>query len=691
MKLGGVDVTRLIVGRRSWLVVVAMVLLAGGLIGGLKQATRTASATDGLPVGYESTRVAELLETFPAKESTSAVVVFSADSGKLSAENLATLRALPAFAGGPPVSASDDGTAALGVVSIKATGNAEISAAVKSLREQVRAAAPPGVTVQVTGPAAVQADLGAVFQGADLRLLLATASIVALLLLITYRSPTLWLVPLAVVGMADQLAAVLATRVLKATGIPWDESTVGIVSVLVFGAGTDYALLLISRYREELRRSENRYHAMRIALRRTAEAVLVSATTVVLGVLTLLLSAFPATRGLGLASAVGIVVAASFVLIVLPAALVLFGRWIFWPVVPRVGQPSGAEARSIWRRVGDFVAKRPRAIALVTVVGLALLALGIPHIRTGLSLTEQFLTKPESIAASERLAKSFPAGSSDPLLIMTSADPAAVVAAARRVPDVATAEVGPTSGPWHELSVVITPAPGSDSAVATVQSVRDAVAGMPETYVGGTEARQLDARDAATHDRSVILPLILGLVLAALVLLLRSLVAPVILVVTVVFTYLAALGSSWWLFTKVFGFTALDVGAPLTTFLFLVALGVDYNIFLVTRAQEEAAVHGTRAGILRALAATGGVITSAGILLAAVFAVLGVLPLVVLAQIGVIICVGVLLDTLVVRTVLVPAIALILGERFWWPRRIGARTGGDLAGDPVGDSAVAST
>ena len=380
--------------RRAWLVALLFVLLAGGVIGGVKEATKPTSATGSLPRGADSTRVVELLETFPQQEGSSAVVLFTADAGTLAPDALTQLRAVPALAKGAPLTVSQDGTAALAVVAIPATGNAQISAAVKDLRAQVRAAAPAGVTAQVTGPAAVQADLGAVFEGADTRLLLATASVVALLLLVTYRSPLLWLVPLLVVGIADRLAAVLATQVLKATGQIWDESTVGILSVLVFGAGTDYALLLISRYRDELRREPDRYAAMRAALRHTGEAVLLSATTVVLGVLTLLLSLLPGTRALGLASAVGIVVAAGYALLVLPAVLVLFGRWIFWPIVPRVGQVASADSRSFWRRVGDLVAARPTAFVAGTLVLLAVLASGLTQVRTGLGPTDQSSRSP---------------------------------------------------------------------------------------------------------------------------------------------------------------------------------------------------------------------------------------------------------------------------------------------------------
>jgi RND superfamily putative drug exporter len=674
-RLGQGIVDLIVHRRRSWIVALLLVLVAGGVIGAMKEATRTTSALDGLPIGAESTAVVEALQTFPQKEGSSAVVLYTADTGTLDEASIAALRThLQGIIAGPLV-ISQDKTAAIGVVPVTATGNAGISAAVKSLRTTLKADPPAGTTVQVTGPAAVQADLGAVFEGANTRLLLATAGVVALLLLITYRSPTLWLIPLIVVGIADRLAAVLATHVLKTAGVSWDESTIGILSVLVFGAGTDYALLLISRYRDELRREPDRYAAMRAALRHTGEAVLLSATTVVLGVLTLLLSLFPTTRGLGLASAVGIVVAAGYALVVLPTVLVLFGRWVFWPLVPRVGQTALVDQRSFWRKVGDSVAARPKHFVVGTLVILALMAGGLTQVRSGLSQTDQFLSKPEAIAASERLARSFPAGNSDPLVVITEGDPAAVVAAVKTVPSVASATPGQRTERYSQVAVVLTPQPGTDEARTAVRDVRAAVRGIPGTIVGGTEAKGVDAADSASRDRGIIFPLILVLVLLALLLLLRSVVAPLILVGTVILTFLAAVGASWWIFTKIFGFSALDVGAPLYTFLFLVALGVDYNIFLVTRAREEAAVHGSRAGMLRALSATGGVITSAGILLAAVFAVLGVLPLVVLAQIGVIICVGVLLDTLVVRTVLVPAIALLLGDRFWWPRQVAPAEG----------------
>ena len=696
--------------RLAWVIAVLGFLIAGAGIGAWGEATNTPSSTATLVAGADSTRVVELQERLPQGGDSTAIAVFSADQGSLSADALtalcqafaAQLAKAPAASGPAAVSApgpgspsdgslgcpvgaagpvplilSTDRTAAIGVLPVAATGNAETSAAVATLRADLRAGAPEGVSVQVTGPAAIQADLGAVFNGADTRLLLATASVVALLLLITYRSPLLWVVPLLVVGAADRLAGVVATHVMAATGVQWDESTIGILSVLVFGAGTDYALLLISRYRDELRTTGDRYAAMARAVRYAGEAVLASATTVVLGLLTLVLSVVPTTRGLGVACAVGVVVAMVFALVVLPTTLVLFGRWIFWPVVPHEGHAQAVDSqRSVWHRVGMRVGARPVVFVVAGLAVLGALSLGLTQVRTSLPTSEQFLQKPEAIAAADRIAQSFPAGSADPTVVVTrTASVQQVVQQAGTVPGVASATPGRAGDGVAQVDVVLDSASGSPQAEQAVTALRASLDGIPDTYVGGSEAQAVDAASGAARDRLVLFPLILGLVLVALVVLLRSAVAPLVLVATVVGTYLAAMGASWWIFSGVFGFTGMADTVPLIAFLFLVALGVDYNIFLVTRAREEAHRHGPRDGMLRALTATGGVITSAGILVAAVFAVLGVLPLVVLAQIGIVICVGVLLDTLLVRTVLVPALAILLGGRFWWPRSVAQEVG----------------
>ena len=657
---------------RAWVVLLLSAAAAAVVLVGVGEATLRPAPTDSLAEGAESTTVVELQAQLPRGDDSAAVVLFTDDDG-LDRATLAALRTTFTEIAGPDAPdliPSEDGTAALGIVSISEAGASDVADVVTQLRSDLREDLPDGVSAQVTGPAAVRADLAAVFEGADLRLLLATAAVVAFLLLITYRSPILWVVPLAVVGVADRVAAVLATRTLDLVGLPWDESTVGILSVLVFGAGTNYALLLISRYRDELKSHEDRYDAMQRALPAAGSAVLASSTTVVVGLLTLLLSVFPTTRALGLACAVGILVAVAAALVVLPCMLVLCGRWVFWPLVPRLGQPALVDSTSVWHRVGNLVDRRPGTAIVVCSLVLGALALGLTQVQTGLSEADQFLDKPEAISAGERLAESFPAGFSDPTVVMTRDDPDAVRERIETVAGVTSVARGPSAGGLAQIDVVLASDPGSEEGERTVELLRDEIADFDATYVGGTVATQIDDAAGSARDRLVIIPLVLVLVVVALVVLLRSVVAPLILVATVVATYFASLGASWWIFTQGLGFEGLDVGVPLLAFLFLVALGIDYNIFLVTRAAEEAREHGARRGMLRALTATGGVITSAGILLAAVFAVLGVLPLVVLAQLGVVICIGVLLDTLLVRTVLVPAIAVRLGDRFWWPRRV---------------------
>ena len=369
--------------------------------------------------------------------------------------------------------------------------------------------------------------------------------------------------------------------------------------MLVFGAGTDYALLLISRYRDEVKAVEDRYVAMARALRRTAEAVLSSATTVVLGLLTLLLSLIPTTRGLGLACAIGIVVAAGFVLLVLPAFLVLFGRWIFWPKVPRHGDVALVDAHSWWRRIGDRVAARPTSFVAGALVVLALLSVGFFRIEVGLDDSEQFLDTPEAISAAERLGESFPAGTTNPTQVLTRDDPDEVLATVQEADGVESAMAGPEGNGIAQVNVVLTADPGSSQARDTIESLRTDLASYDDTHVGGPEAQSLDEANAAIRDQRLILPLILALVLGALLILLRSVVAPLLLVATVLATYVAALGASWWIFTGLLGFSAIDTSVPLFSFLFLVALGVDYNIFLVTRAREEARGNGSREGMLR--------------------------------------------------------------------------------------------
>lgn len=670
--------------RWALFTVLAGLLVSAGLLA-LGQVTRGSSALDNLPAGYGSTRVAELQERVSGEGASTAVVLY-AKSSALTAGDLARLQKLTVSVASDPkvtgdqagqgarlaaLQPSDDGTAAIAVLPVADVPDAASAArVVGELRDSLREQLPPGVQASVTGPTAINADLSKVFDGANLTLLWATAAIVGVLLIITYRSPVLWVVPLTVVAVADQVAGAAATRVLQLFDIAWGEDSLGIMSVLVFGAGTNYALLLISRYRDALKSHDDRLMAMSVALRGAAESILASASTVILGLLTLVLSLVPSSRGLGVACAVGIAIACLYVVVILPAVLVLAGRWVFWPKVPKVGDTATVDSRNLWARLRPLIARSPRPIAFGAAVFLMALAAGVPFIQSGLAPSDQFLRKPEAITAAERLAQSFPGGEADPTVVYTPR-PEALTRELTTVPGIArvTPAPGPQADGLSQLSIVLEATPGSPAARDAVQRIQSIADDMARTWVGGTEATSVDQNDAAQRDRAVIIPVVLLVVFVSLTVLLRSAVAPILLVASVVGTYFASLGLSWWIFTNIFDFQRMDVTVPLFAFLFLVALGVDYNIFLVARAAQEAKRSGPAEGMLRALIATGGVITSAGILLAAVFAVLGVLPLVALAQIGAVICIGVLLDTLLVRTFLVPSLAIWLGDAFWWPRR----------------------
>ncbi|GAA4605828.1 RND superfamily putative drug exporter [Actinoplanes octamycinicus] len=646
--------------------------------------------TDGLPAGKQSTRVVELADRFPSGRTDAAVVVYERANGPLTAADreaiASTAKALAATAEGgfvPAAQISPDERAALLIVPVAGgLDDTAQSAVVDAIRATVSASpgspAPPGLTAQVTGGPAFSRDIAAAFDGADLTLLLTTAGVVALLLLATYRSPVLWIAPLLVIGVGDQLVAKLLPWVGRLVGERTDAAVSGIVSVLVFGAGTDYALLLISRYREQLRRTPDRRHAMAIALRAATPAVVGSAATVILALLTLILATLTSNRTLGVSAAIGVAIALLFGLVVLPAVLACLPRGVFWPLVPRVGSAEPSDT-GLWARIAGAVGRRPAVVLTVAVVLLGALSTGLLSTRIGLSQTEQFRTEVESVTAQQALARHFPAGSSQPLaVISTSAQAGAVTAALRTVDGVADVGRPETSddGSLSQVSVQLTDGSGTAAADRSVRDIRDALAGIPgaDGLVGGAPAVDLDQRDANVRDNLIIGALVLAVVLLVLIMLLRSLVAPVLLLLTVVVSYAASLGAATLVLTHLLDLPALDAGVPLLSFLFLVALGVDYNIFLVTRAREESIVRGdTGTATIRALGTTGAVITSAGVLLAAVFAVLGVLPVIALTQIGVIVGIGVLLDTLLVRTLVVPAIILLLGERFWWPGRPGHR------------------
>ena len=662
-------VLRTLTGRLTAWLVLALALLAGGaVIAGAGETRTTNDPTASLPAAAESTRVAALQRQLPSGRENPALIVYSRDGGALTEADVqkieADRRALGVRA---PAVFSERRDAALVAVPLPADlAGDELIAEVADLREVARAGLPGGLNAQVTGGAGFGADIADSFTGANTNLLIVTVVVVALLLLVTYRSPVLWLVPLAVVGIADRVASGLVALLSRHTDLTIGPSTVGIVTVLVFGAGTDYALLLISRYREELHQHADRREAMRRALRGAGPAIAASAVTVVLSLLTLMLASLNDTVALGVTAALGIGVAALFGLVALPAALVVCGRGLFWPFIPRVGEGGAEQERGLWARVGRGVARRPGLVTVVSLVVLGVLSTGLIGTRLGLSQTEQFRVEAESVDGLTTLSRYFPAGAADPAVVLTTparadSDLAAVTATA----GVAQARVAERAGEVVSISAVLTAAPDTPQSYATIRALRSAVG--PDALVGGSVATAMDTRDASRRDLRVIVPVILLVVLLVLGLLLRAVVAALLLIGTVIASFVAALGAGSWLFREILGYPGLDNQVPLYAFLFLVALGVDYNIFLVTRAREEAAARGTRAGMIHALAATGAVITSAGILLAAVFAVLGVLPIITLTQIGVIVGLGVLLDTLLVRTVLVPALATLLGDRFWWP------------------------
>ncbi|WP_006246043.1 MMPL family transporter [Mycolicibacterium tusciae] len=667
--------------RISWFLALVVVAVSGALMVLLGGGDSSQRSPVPVPDTAESARAAEVSAQFPGGDEVPAIIVVTRDDGaRLDPADLAAVQ------GKWCAQVSDDGEAALTVAPLSGdlTGFA-LNDAINDLRKSAADGLPDDLRTEVTGGPAFGADIADSFSGANFTLLAVTAAVVALLLIVTYRSPVLWLVPLAVIGFADRVAAVVGTAVASGLGMNPDGSTSGITSVLVFGAGTNYALLLISRYREELGRNQSHRDALDIAVRRAGPAILASNATVVLALLTLLFASSPSVRSLGVQAAAGLAVAAVFVLLVLPPLLALFGKRLFWPFIPQTGAKPLTDS-GIWHRIAESVARRPGRVAIVSIAGLALLCTGLLSTPIGLSQTEQFRVQAESVSGYETLATHFPSGLTDPTRVIAPTNRAADIQKAitdtRGV--LSATPAGQSPGGLSQWSVVLNAEPASEQAFETIDALRDSVHSVdPGALVGGSDASARDAGAAAERDRLIVIPAILIVVLAVLYVLLRSALAPLVLVAVTVLSALAALGLGGWASVHLFGFPALDNTAPLFAFLFLVALGVDYTIFLVTRAREETPDHGTRDGIVRAVSATGAVITSAGIVLAAVFCVLGVLPLIVLTQVGIIVGLGILLDTFVVRTVIIPALFTLIGPAIWWPalrtgdyRSPGGGTGG---------------
>jgi len=692
--------------------------VGGPLVGRLSEVQKNDNASF-LPKSAESTEVSRLATKFTSTDSLPYFVVIERPDGLKPADTaavqkyIAGIPSLPfevkgytfgPYLAAPPAAAvpSKDGKALLVPVQLDAKKAAEVIGTSSPLFEgaaALKASAastlrPSGLNVYVAGPGGVLADFVTAFAGIDGILLIVALSVVFLILLVVYRSPILPIAVLmtAIFGLAA--AATVIFPLAKNNIIDLNGQSQGILSILVVGAATDYSLLLVSRYREELHQHPSKWAAMAVAWKAAVEPIVASAATVILGLLCLLLSQLGSTRGLGPIGALGIAGALVASLTFLPAVLLLFGRRIFWPITPKVDHVHAEDSlgrRGLWGRVAAMVGRHPRRTWVLTLVGLLACASFVPTLKAdGISQSQTFLNKVESVTGQEVLARHFPAGSGSPVQIIVPQDEAKqAVAAVKSVDGVASVIVGETPGVPPKVvdgnivvQATLTPAADSPAAEAVVEQLRVTLDEVgPDLLVGGNTAVNFDVRQASQRDLRVVIPAILAVVFLVLMLLLRAFVAPVILVVANVISFAATLGVSAIMFNHVFDFPGSDPGTPLYAFVFLVALGIDYSIFLMTRVREESAERGTRPGILVALAVTGGVITSAGIVLAATFSALAIIPLVFLAQIAFIVAFGVLLDTLVVRSLLVPAFAYELGRTIWWPSKLDRKSlpaGGDV-------------
>jgi RND superfamily putative drug exporter len=678
------QVAALVCGRRTkWVILVAwlvVVVVAGPLAGKLAGAQKNDNSA-WLPGGAESTKVLMLQRQFQPIDTVPAVIVYERESGITTADMAKVTADAKVFGQTPGIQGpvigpipSKDGKAlqVIAPVLVDANGWEKIGNVVQALRG-IANPGETGLAVHITGPGGIAADSATAFKGIDGTLLYTTLAVVVVILLLTYRSPVLWLLPVVAAGVALTSAQALTYLFAKHAGLTVNGQSAGILTVLVFGAGTDYALLLIARYREELRRHEDRHEAMALALHRAGPAIIASAATVIVGMLCLIFAETNSTKGLGPVAAIAVSVALLATITLLPAVLVIFGRWLFWPARPRFGSVEPT-VDGIWARVGRRIAGRPRLVWTVTAVVLGALAFGITDLKAeGLSTADSFVNRPDSVVGAEVVAAHFPAGQGQPVVVIGRSSAADQLRGTLATTSGITDATAPTVLGGHAyLEGTLLAPPDSAAAEATVERVRDAVHRIPgaEAQVGGATAINLDIKNAAKRDRDLIIPLVLLVVLVILCLLLRALVAPLLLIATVVLSFGTALGVSALIFDHLLGFHGADTSLPLFVFVFLVALGIDYNIFLMTRVREETMRHGTRRGVLTGLAATGGVITSAGAVLAGTFAALGTLPLVAFAEIGFAVAFGVLLDTIIVRSVLVTALNLDIGRWIWWPSRL---------------------
>ncbi len=679
--------------RLRWPVAVVWVLAIvalHGLSGSLSKVTNDTAAAY-LPSSAASTKVALLQEAAARSaahaggqpETNQAIVVIVRTGGLTAADRAVIASAHAAVAGlaghvaglgAPgPVQPSADGEAVAFTANISGqasqTGAIDHDA-VKAIRDAIAgpvSKGAAGLVAEVTGAAAVNADESA---GNQQTILLLTALvIVAVILLLVYRSPVLWLLPLFGAIAAIVLAQASAHGLANA-GLTVSTLSADILIVLVFGAASDYALLLVHRYREELRHHAATEAAMAVALRRTLPTLVASAATVTCAMICLLAADSASLHGLGPVGAVGIVSALLAQTTLLPALLLVVGRPAFWPRIPRLGA-TGREESRIWAGIGQRVARHPVRTALTVVLLLGAACAGLASLRIDNNPVDNVKGKPGSVAGEQLLAAHFPAGAISPLVLLAPPGQAgAALAAARATPGVGEVVPGAPVEGYDNFTVVLSVPPFGSAGTAAIVDLRQRLShDAPGALVGGNPAIQYDAAQSAGRDTVVIIPLVLVVILIVIALLLRAIIAPVVLVVTTALSFAASFGLSSLLWRFAFGYSGVQSVIPIYIFIFLVALGVDYNIFLSARVREESRRLGLRDGTLRGLGVTGGVITAAGIVLAGTFAALTQIQQVDITEVGTAVALGVLLDTLVVRTVLVPASLLTIGERVWWPSR----------------------
>jgi putative drug exporter of the RND superfamily len=699
----------------AMLVVIAWFLVTGifGPLFGKLTSVQENNNSSFLPKGAEATQASEVIATFSDKDSFTFptlilfegkgdAATFAAINSHLATVGDITLGGTSAkisdyIAPGQQITAfpSEDGVAILANIPLDGTALGKVlpndepvlPAIVEALREDLAPIAEAnGVDAYVTGPGGLFGDLFAAFGTIDSTLLLTTLGVVAVILIVVYRSPILWIIPLLSALFALTLAGGIVYLLAKNDIIDVDGQSQGILSILVIGAATDYALLLIARYREELHHYENRFDAMRAAYKGVWEPILASGSTVAISLLILLFSQLSNTAGLGPVGAIGIASAMFTILTLLPAFLLIFGRWIFWPRKP-LHDGDDHNMSGLWSKVGLSVERNPRKAWVVTGSILLLFAFASTTLKTdGLGTIDTFTGNPESVVGQKKLETHFPGGQGDPTQVVFSASKIDQMALALKdapgVTDVSPQLAGlPIPGqPLPEiaevngkviLNLTLNRAPDSVEAGNDVPEIRRIAKSVdPSALVGGTSAVYFDVRTANAQDNRTIIPIVLLVITLILGLLLRSILSAVLLLGTVVLSYFATLGVCALVFNHIFGFPGGDNSFPLFAFIFLVALGIDYNIFLMTRVREESLKIGTRAGVIKGLTVTGAVITSAGIVLAATFAVLGLLPLVPLAQLGFAVAFGVLLDTIIVRSILVPALVHEIGPKVWWPSKL---------------------